>query len=130
MERLRFLGLFDEEPIGLDNPTPAQVIEQLLVKKWGLEEGDKDMIVMQHLFEYELQGEQKQLTSSLVVIGDDPVNTGMAKTVGLPVAIAAKLLLQDKFSARGVVVPTTPEFYEPILAVLEEYGVRFEETEG
>jgi saccharopine dehydrogenase-like NADP-dependent oxidoreductase len=126
-QKLEFLGMFETDAIGLDHPTPAQVLEKRMVERWALAPGDKDLIVMQHLLEYELKGAQKQLSSSLVVTGDDPVRTGMAKTVGLPVGIAARLLLQGRFSSRGVVMPTTPEFYEPILKELEEYGVMFEE---
>jgi len=127
MQRLRELGLFCDEKIGLQNATPAQVLEKLVVQNWKLEEGDRDMIVMQHLFEYELNEKPQKLTSSLVVTGDDPVRTAMAKTVGLPVAIAAKLLLEGQIKERGVVVPISPEIYKPILKELEEYGIRFVE---
>ena len=100
-----------------------------MVHNWKLEEGDRDLIVMQHLFEYKLNGVARKLTSSLVVTGDDPVRTGMAKTVGLPVAIAAKLLLAGQLKQTGIVVPTNPEIYEPILTELQEYGITFTEEE-
>lgn len=132
-EELRLVewtGLFDEVPIGLENATPAQALEKLLVQKWKLSPGDKDMIVMLHQFEYELKGARKKLTSSLVVLGDDEVHTAMAKTVGLPVGIATKLLLEGKLPAKGVVVPLQAELYEPILEELEQFGVRFTEQEG
>ncbi|WP_066831042.1 saccharopine dehydrogenase family protein [Rufibacter ruber] len=122
-------GLFDELPIGLENATPAQALEKLLVPRWKLSPGDKDMIVMQHLLEYDLNGEHKKLTSSLVVLGEDEVHTAMAKTVGLPIGIATKLLLQGQIQQRGVVVPLQPELYEPILAELEQLGVQFTEKE-
>jgi saccharopine dehydrogenase-like NADP-dependent oxidoreductase len=85
--------------------------------------------VMQHLFEYDLNGEQHELTASLVVLGDDEVQTAMAKTVGLPVGILAKLLLQGKIEKRGVIIPIYPELYEPVLEELKEYGVDFIEQE-
>ncbi|MGV3538836.1 MAG: saccharopine dehydrogenase family protein, partial [Rufibacter sp.] len=126
---VEWTGLFDELPIGLPNATPAQALEKLLTKRWNLSPGDKDMIVMLHQFEYELNGEQRKLTSSLVVLGDDEVNTAMAKTVGLPVGIATKLLLQGKLNQTGVVVPLQADLYAPILQELEQFGVQFTERE-
>ncbi|KAA3439358.1 saccharopine dehydrogenase family protein [Rufibacter hautae] len=131
-EELRLVewtGLFDEAPIGIEHATPAQALEKLLVEKWKLSPGDKDMIVMLHQFEYELNGQRRKLTSSLVVLGDDEVHTAMAKTVGLPVGIAVKLLLQGKLQTKGVVVPLQADLYNPILDELEQYGVRFQEQE-
>lgn len=130
MQRLRELGLFCEEKIGLDNPTPAQVIEKLVVQNWKLEEGDRDMIVMQHLFGYELNEKEHLLTASMVVTGDDPVRTAMAKTVGLPVAIAARLVLEDRITQTGVVIPISPEIYNPVLEELKEFGLDFTEQNG
>ncbi|MHC2990277.1 saccharopine dehydrogenase [Pontibacter sp. HJ8] len=129
MQKLEWLGLFEETPVGLKAATPAQVLEKILVGKWRLEPGDKDMIVMQHLFQYELEGEQHELTSSLVVLGDDEVHTAMAKTVGLPVGILAKLLLQGRIRKSGVIIPIHPELYEPVLEELKAYGIDFVEQE-
>ncbi|MDX5346053.1 MAG: saccharopine dehydrogenase NADP-binding domain-containing protein [Hymenobacteraceae bacterium] len=127
IQNLEWLGLFSDEKIGLEKPTPAQVLEKIVVQKWKLQPGDKDMIVMQHLFEYELQGKEYLHTSSMVVLGDDAVQTGMAKTVGLPVGIAAKLILEGKVNQKGVIIPTSKELYEPILEELKEYGINFVE---
>jgi saccharopine dehydrogenase-like NADP-dependent oxidoreductase len=129
MQKLAWLDLFTEKPVGLAGATPAQVLEKILKEKWQLSHGDKDMIVMQHLFEYELAGDKYEFTSSLVVKGDDEVHTAMAKTVGLPVGILAKLLLQGKISNRGIVIPTKPELYAPVLEELKSYGVNFVEQE-
>ena len=85
-------------------------------------------VVMQHQFEYLLAGKRSRLVSSLVVIGKDSHETAMSITVGLPVGIAVRLILEEKILATGVRIPTTPEFYDPILAELEEYGIRFIET--
>lgn len=129
MQKLEWLGLFDETPVELEAASPAQVLEKILKAKWTLTPGDKDMIVMQHLFAYELHGEQREVCSTLVVLGEDEVQTAMAKTVGLPVGMLARLLLQGKITHRGVVIPIHPELYEPVLDELEEYGIRFVETE-
>ena len=92
---------------------------------------DKDMIVMQHQFEYRLPDNPassvERITSSLVVKGEDQVYTAMAKTVGLPVAIAAGLILDGKIKTPGVLIPTIKEIYEPVMKELEHQGIRFEE---
>ncbi|RDV16060.1 saccharopine dehydrogenase [Pontibacter diazotrophicus] len=129
MEKIVWLGLFEEKSIELTGATPAQVLEKILKEKWTLAPGDKDMIVMQHLFEYEQEGEKREITSTLVATGDDETHTAMAKTVGLPVGILAKLLLQGKINQRGVVIPIYPELYKPVLEELKQFGVDFVEKE-
>ena len=109
--------------------TPAQVLEHLLKQKWQLEPHDKDMIVMWHRFRYALNSEQKEIQASLVVEGEDAIHTAMAKTVGLPMGIAAKLILQEKIRQRGVVIPVDAEIYEPVLAELKELGIELVERE-
>jgi saccharopine dehydrogenase-like NADP-dependent oxidoreductase len=120
---------FPDEAIKLRQATPAQVLEKLLLVKWALQPADKDMVVMQHLVTYKLNGETKELKSSLVVLGEDQNRTAMAKTVGLPVGIAAKLILQKKVNLTGVVIPTHAVLYEPMLAELAEHGISFVEEE-
>ena len=129
MQKLEWLDLFTDTPVTLAAATPAQVLEKILKAKWQLSPGDKDMIVMQHIFGFEAAGEEHTLTSTLVVQGDDEVQTAMAKTVGLPIGILAKLLLQGKIKHRGVVIPIYPELYAPVLEELQQYGVNFTESE-
>jgi saccharopine dehydrogenase-like NADP-dependent oxidoreductase len=129
MLKLEYLELFSDRPIKLKEGSPAELLQNLLEEKWLLRAGDKDMIVMQHQFEYELNGANKKLNSSLVVIGDDEIHTAMAKTVGLPLAITIKNFLTGKFKLYGVQIPTTKEIYEPMLSELEHLGIQFKETE-
>lgn len=124
---LDWSGLFSDELIGIESGTPAAILEHILMKKWRLHLGDKDMIVMWHRFIYEEDKTRKVIQSSLVVKGGDEKNTAMAKTVGLPLGIAAKLLLQEKIQSRGVCIPVEKEFYEPILDELKLHGIDFEE---
>jgi len=127
---LKFSGIFDNNLIPLKEGTPAQVIQLLLEDKLKLEPGDKDMIVMQHIFKYTINNKKKELKSSLVVIGKDEVNTAMALTVGMPTAYALELLLTGKFNKPGVYIPVIPELYEPILNKLEsELNIMFIEEE-
>jgi saccharopine dehydrogenase-like NADP-dependent oxidoreductase len=129
MKRLRWSGLFSDEKIGLKKGTPAQVLEHILNKKWKLSAGDKDFIVMWHRFKYVLNGKQKEVQAYLTTTGDDEINTAMAKTVGLPLAIAARLLVEGKIKSRGVVIPVLKEIYDPVLAALGEMGIRLVEEE-
>lgn len=127
-EKLDYLELFADKKIKLKEGTPAQLLQDLLEEKWKLIQGDKDMIVMHHLFEYSLNGKNHKLNSSLVVIGDDEEHTAMAKTVGLPLAITVKNFLTGKFKLNGVQIPIVKEIYEPLLKELEEYKITFKET--
>ncbi|WP_299670276.1 saccharopine dehydrogenase family protein [uncultured Polaribacter sp.] len=127
-EKLLELDLFSsKKKIHLKNATPAQMLQQILEDSWTLKEDDKDMIVMQHLFGYEINGKKQQIESSLVVIGENQTYTAMAKTVGLPVAIAALKILKGEIKTPGVQLPITKEVYEPILKELEAYGIKFTE---
>lgn len=129
-DKLLELDLFNpNKTIGLKNATPAQILEHILNASWTLEPEDKDMIVMYHKFGYELHGEHKQIDSKMVCIGDDQTYTAMAKTVGLPVAMATLHILNGTIKTPGVQLPIRKEVYEPILKELEDYGVVFKETE-
>ncbi len=127
-QRFAWSGFFSSEKIGLTWGTPAQILEHILNKRWALSGADKDMIVMIHRFMVEEEGRQRTILSSLVVKGEDSEHTAMAKTVGLPLGIAAKLLMLGKIKSRGVVIPTTPEFYDPILNELESLGIKLVES--
>ncbi|MDL2141273.1 saccharopine dehydrogenase C-terminal domain-containing protein [Flavobacterium tructae] len=127
-DKLLELDLFNpNKKVNLPNATPAQILEKILSDSWSLEPDDKDMIVMYHKFGYELNGEKKQIDSKMVCIGDDQTYTAMAKTVGLPVAMATLLILNGKITTPGVQLPIKKEVYLPILNELEEYGVIFNE---
>ena len=130
LARLEWLGLFDEGtgPTCTEG-TPAQVIEALVTERWKLQPEDRDMIVMWHRFEYELNGERKAKTSSLCLEGKDSVFTAMSDTVGLPMALAVKPLLNGDFGTQGVDVPMSKVYYEPLLEGLEALGIRFVESE-
>jgi saccharopine dehydrogenase (NAD+, L-glutamate forming) len=127
IQKLKWLGIFSNTKIGLKNVTPAQIMEYILKQKWQLQPGEKDMVVMWHKFTYREKdtGNPLELTSSLVVTGDDDIHTAMAKTVGLPLAIAAKLFLTKKIKLIGMHIPTNKLIYEPVLAELEQHGIQF-----
>ena len=126
-QKIAWLSVFSKNKLGMENASPAQILQAICEKKWTLGSEDKDMIVMQHQFEYVQNGEQKKLNSSLLVFGDDPRYTSMAKTVGLPVAIATKLILSGAIKSTGVKIPTTKDIYIPVLKELKENGINFVE---
>ncbi|GGI55906.1 saccharopine dehydrogenase family protein [Winogradskyella haliclonae] len=115
--------------VTLKKATPAQILQKILMDSWTLDENDKDMIVMYHKFGYELNGEQHQIDATMVAIGEDQTYTAMAKTVGLPVAIATLAILNGKIKTPGVQIPITKEVYNPILEELKDYGIAFSEKE-
>ena len=128
-DKLLELDLFNaSKKVGLKNATPAQILERILNESWSLQPNDKDMIVMYHKFGYELNGKQYQIDSKMVCIGDDQTYTAMAKTVGLPVAMATLQILNGNIKTPGVQLPISNEVYEPILRELEDFGVIFNET--
>ncbi len=127
MLRLRWLDIFENIKVDIKDATPAQILQKILVNKWILNENDKDLIVMQHQFEYEKADKKYRIISSLVVKGQDTIHTAMSITVGIPLAIATKLLLSGKINVTGVHTPVIKELYEPILEELENYGIKFTE---
>lgn len=129
-DKLLELDIFNPNKIvGLKNATPAQILEKILNDRWTLQHDDKDMIVMYHKFGYEINGVKRQIDSKMVCLGEDQTYTAMAKTVGLPVAIATLQILNGKITTPGVQLPITKEVYLPILAELETLGVIFKEVE-
>ncbi len=129
MARLEWLGLFSDEPIGVAGLSPAATLQHLLERNWKLRPQDKDMVVMWHRFVYTRHTKEQELIATLTVIGQDQPHTAMARTVGLPIAMACKLVLNGKIKDRGVLLPLKPEIYDPVLDELEQYGVRFQEKE-
>ncbi|MCX7863150.1 MAG: saccharopine dehydrogenase NADP-binding domain-containing protein [Bacteroidales bacterium] len=127
MQLLKWVGIFSNERIGLKQATPAKILQNLLEEKWRLEPGDKDMIVMQHIFQYELNKQLHQITSSLVVKGKNDEETAMAITVGMPVALATEMLMKGEITLKGVIIPVIPALYKPILSKLESLGITFVE---
>ena len=128
--KFEWLDLFENGPkFGIENASPAQLLESILVKKWTLDPTDKDMLVMFHEFVYELNGQFHKITSHMVNIGEDSIYTSMSNTVGLPAAICAKMILNGNLQLKGVQLPIMPEVYNPILNELEENGIKFIEQE-
>jgi saccharopine dehydrogenase-like NADP-dependent oxidoreductase len=127
---LDWLGLMSNEKIGMQYVTPAQILQKLIEKKWKLKSKDKDMIVMYHEIHWSKGKKENVLQSSLEVKGENQTYTAMAKTVGLPLAIATKLILQKKITQVGVRIPVSEEIYQPVLSELEQFGIKFKNKES
>lgn len=122
-----YLGLFSEDNVPAKAETAADVMQILLEKKLSLRTGDKDMIVMLHEIESETGNKKYEIKSSLIVKGEDSLRTAMAKTVGLSLGIAAKLILNGTIQLKGLHIPTKKEIYDPVLQELENMGIKFHE---
>jgi saccharopine dehydrogenase-like NADP-dependent oxidoreductase len=127
-DQLAYLGLFDQVPIPPGARTSADILQHLLETRLAMKPGDRDMIVMQHEIQFEVRGILKEAISTLVVIGDDNLETAMAKTVGWPLGIASLLILEGKLKLTGLHIPILPEIYVPVLQELERLGICFVET--
>ncbi|MEO8414053.1 MAG: saccharopine dehydrogenase C-terminal domain-containing protein [Ginsengibacter sp.] len=126
-EQVNYLGLQSNQIIETGIKNSAFLLQNILEEKLSMHPHDKDMVVMLHEIGYEIDGETREVRSCLVVKGEDQQRTAMAKTVGLPLGIAAKLILQGKIKLTGLHVPVLPEIYEPVLAELEIHQVKFSE---
>ncbi|OIP01033.1 MAG: saccharopine dehydrogenase [Bacteroidetes bacterium CG2_30_33_31] len=130
INKFNFLELFSNKKIGIAKATPAVILQKILEDKWQLDDQDKDMLVMQHRFEFtDKNGKNRIKTSSLIVEGESKKLTAMAKTVGLPLGIATKLVATGKVKIKGVSAPVMPELYLPILEELKSFGIIFTEKE-
>ena len=129
LAKIRWTGILDHTPLPILKGSPAEILQAILELKWQLKPEDKDMIIMQHQFEVETPEGMKNIISSLVIKGVDQDYTAMAKTVGLPLAVAVDLFMDGKIKEKGLLLPILPNIYLPILAALEEEGVIFRETE-
>jgi saccharopine dehydrogenase (NADP+, L-glutamate forming) len=130
MDKLRWLGLFSEEKTGCKGESSAAMLVELLQRKLPLGDDERDMVVLVHEMDVEYPDSDRadeKVTSTFVVQGEPGGFTAMSKTVGLPAALAAELLLTDKLHLQGAQLPTHPSIYVPILESLKERGMEFTE---
>ncbi len=126
--RLEWLGLLGREPVGLQKGSPLDVLERLMLAKLQYAPGERDMIVLQHVVEAQTaDGRRERITSTLIDYGIPGGDSSMARTVGLPAAAGARLVLEGRIGGRGVLIPVVPEIYGPILEELRVHGIAFRE---
>ena len=124
VKKIEWLGLLSDEKIQLTDVSPAEILLDLLKRKWTFGEKDKDMVILQTEVEYELEGKVEKIVSSLVVYGKPGFNTAMSATVGLPLGIGANLILNNKVKEKGVIIPIHQDIYEPAMKELSELGIK------
>ncbi len=128
MKMLEWMGLFNDQPLPAKAKTSAEALLELLLAKWEMQPADKDMVVMQHEVEYMHREKKIKLTSTMVLKGDDRENSAMAKTVGLPMAVLARMVLNNKITPpKGVLIPSMPSVYKPVMTELHHHGINFTE---
>ncbi|HET9058261.1 MAG TPA: saccharopine dehydrogenase C-terminal domain-containing protein [Chitinophagaceae bacterium] len=126
-EQFDYLGLYDKKKLPDAFSCSADILQKAVETKLIMQPDDKDMIVMLHEIEYKTGNRQSAINSCLIVKGKDNLHTAMAKTVGLPLAISAKLILQNKIPLTGLHIPVVKEIYEPVLNELQKHGIVFSE---
>lgn len=129
LNQLEWLGLFEDTLIPIDDASPAEILQHLLEQKWQLQPEDKDMIIMQHEIEFELDGKAYKHKSTLVQKGKDASDTAMSYLVGLPLAIGVKNIILGNIELKGVHIPIYQEIYNPVMTELATLGVEFKEEE-
>ncbi len=127
LDRLEWLGLFSDEKLPVEKGSPLDVLAARLLEKLVYKPGERDMIVLRHEFIAAYEDRKEKTVSTFIGYGEAGKTTAMAKTVGLPAAIASRMILEGKIGEKGVHIPVTPDIYEPILEELENVGISFEE---
>ncbi|MFQ6069690.1 MAG: saccharopine dehydrogenase C-terminal domain-containing protein [Candidatus Aminicenantales bacterium] len=128
IRNIEWLDLLSGEPLPLERGSALEVLAEIMRRKMKYEEGERDMIILQHEFvALYPDGKKEKITSSLVDFGIPGGDSSMARTVGLPAAIGSRLILEEKIKETGVYIPVLPEIYEPILRELKEEGISFKE---
>jgi saccharopine dehydrogenase-like NADP-dependent oxidoreductase len=131
LDLLEWLGLFDDRTgPAVFKGSPASVLQRLLEERWKLGPTDRDLVVQWHRVEFEWEGSRWERQSSLVLEGRDARFTAMSDTVGLPIALAAEIMLEGEgFGRVGVEAPMATVYHERLLPRLEALGIQFvEET--
>jgi saccharopine dehydrogenase-like NADP-dependent oxidoreductase len=127
--RFEWLGLLSDEKLPLEKGSALDIIGARMIDKLKFEEGERDMIILQHQFEVSYpKNKREKITSTLIDYGIPHGDSAMARTVGLPAAIGTKLLLHGKIKETGVQIPVKPDIYIPILKELKKMGIFFTET--
>jgi saccharopine dehydrogenase-like NADP-dependent oxidoreductase len=126
---LEWLGIFEDMPLDAAGPVSSgDILLQLLSSKWAMQPYDKDMVVMKHEIAYKYRDFVTQFTSTMQVIGEGGDHSAMAKTVGLPMAILAEMIINRVVEPpHGVLIPNMYQVYRPVLFRLAKKGIIFEE---
>ena len=128
LDNLEWLGFFSDDPLPIEKGAPIDVLASRMTEKMRYGEGERDMLVLHHEFIAEYPSRHEAITSTMIDYGIPGSDSSMSRTVGLPPAIGTRLILEGKITRKGVVVPVTPDIYEPVLAELEQLGISVAEA--
>jgi saccharopine dehydrogenase-like NADP-dependent oxidoreductase len=128
LDRLAWLGLFGETPLPVAKGSALDNMTALMIDRLRYDDRERDMIVLQHEFLARTEsGRTERIVSTLIDYGIPGGDSSMSRTVGLPAAIGARLVVEGRIGLTGVQVPVHPAIYGPILEELETRGIRFDE---
>jgi len=128
IKSLEWLNLLSDEPLPMMHASALDIFASKLLQKLQYEDGERDMIILQHRIEASYKnGKKERITSTLIDYGIPHGDFSMSRTVGLPAAIGTKLILDKKISLTGVHIPVHPAIYRPVLKELKELGISFKE---
>ena len=131
MKSLDYLGFFSNEKLQYHETTPFDITSDRMIKKMLLSSGDRDMVILQHIFLASYtDGKREVIKSSMIDFGSPLTNTSISRTVALPAAIAVRMILENRISATGVIRPVLPQIYNPVLDELKTLGVEMKEEYG
>ncbi len=128
LDNLEWLGLFGDDALPLDHAAPLDILTSRMLEKMAYEENERDMLVMHHEFVAEYPDRKEEITSTMIDFGIPGGDSSMSRTVGLPAAIASRMVLEGKITRKGVLVPVTPDIYEPVLAELEYMDIALKDV--
>jgi saccharopine dehydrogenase-like NADP-dependent oxidoreductase len=131
LDAIEWLGLFKEEPMGRGIDSTFEVTSDLMISRMGLGPDERDMVALQHTFLAGYSnGTKEVIRSRMLDFGSRSTDTSIARTVSLPAAIGAEMILLGKITAKGVHIPVIPEIYNPVLDHLEHLNIRMVEEYG
>ncbi len=128
IRNLRYLGLFDETVLECGGHTPAEMLMYLLRTRLSIPTGGRDVVILHHVLDVRTRTNSEERVTATMVTEGEAEFTAMSRTVGLPTALATRLLLEGKLTLTGSLIPTHPAVYRPVLAALEAEGLAFREA--
>jgi len=131
LQSLDYLGFFSDEKLQYHETTPFEITSDRMIKKMLLSAGERDMVILQHIFLASYpDGQREVIKSSMLDFGSPSTNTSISRTVALPAAIAVKMILENKIEVKGVHRPVIPQIYNPVLNELKTLGIEMKEEYG
>ena len=124
LKKMEWLGLFSDHKLDMESASPMDVLSAIMLDKMSYNSEERDMLVMHHDIIAQFGQKKQRITSTMFENGELNGESAMARTVALPAAIAARLILEDQIHLKGIQRPLLKEIYEPVLEELETLGIK------